>query len=95
MIEKNLFFKMIEKRIRLTLINTDIHGQFINNNQYLFLTVDQLNKAIIHSLNSKIYSDKYNDNPVTSKSKMYKLRLDGHFYTVLDDKIFNEISDQW
>ena len=29
------------------------------------------------------------------KSKMYKLRLDGHFYTVLDDKIFNEISDQW
>ena len=32
---------------------------------------------------------------INLKSKMYKLRLDGHFYTILDDKIFNEISDQW
>ena len=85
---------MIEKRIRLTLINTDIHGQFIKNDQYLFLTVDQLNKAIIHSLNSKVYYN-YSEIDEKLKSKMYKLRLDGHFYTVLDDKIFNEISDQW
>ena len=86
---------MIEKRIRLTLINTDIHGQFIKNDQYLFLTVDQLNKAIIHSLNSKTYYYYSGNDENTKKLKMYKLRLDGHFYTVLDDKIFNEISDQW
>ena len=55
---------MIEKRIRLTLINTDIHGQFIKNNQYLFLTIDQLNKAIIHSLNSKTY---YNYSEIDDK----------------------------
>ncbi len=85
---------MIEKRIRLSLINTDIHGQFIKNDQYLFLTVDQLNKAIIHSLNSKVYYN-YAGIHEKLKSKMFKLRLDGHFYTVLDDKIFNEISDQW
>ena len=85
---------MIEKRIRLTLINTDIHGQFIKNDQYLFLTVDQLNKAVIHSLNSKTYYN-YSEIDEKLKSKMYKLRLDGHFYTVLDDKIFNEISYQW
>ena len=80
---------MIEDRIRLTLQNTDSHGDRLID-RFLFLTIEQLNKSIISSVYTKLDTERESFNDYDTTNEWYNLRLDGHFYTVLDDKIFNE-----
>ena len=86
---------MIEKRIRLNTLNYRSNGKYELSKEFLFITIDQLNKAIISSKTFELensYNDRKNKNSIIEG---YNLRLDGHFYHVEHDNIFNEISDQW
>ena len=81
---------MIEKRIRLNTLNYRSNGKYELSKEFLFITIDQLNKAIISSKTFDLENSYKN-----SIIEGYNLRLDGHFYHVEHDNIFNEISDQW
>ena len=86
---------MIEKRIRLNTLNYRSNSKYELTNEFLFITIDQLNKAIITSKTFELensYNDRKNKNSIIEG---YNLRLDGYFYHVEHDSIFNEISDQW
>lgn len=81
---------MIEKRIRLNTLNYRSNGKYELSKEFLFITIDQLNKAIISSKTFELENSYKN-----SIIEGYNLRLDGHFYHVEHDNIFNEITDQW